>query len=90
MRTPRLALLFSLAPEGQSYERHSVPGSGDIDRDGANRTGIQAAIASAEGQPDREQAIRERAYTIWEEGGPEGKHLHHWLRAEAEINSAND
>ncbi|MFL5267214.1 MAG: DUF2934 domain-containing protein [Stellaceae bacterium] len=59
--------------------------------DGANRTGVQAAIVSAKGQPDREQAIRERAYKIWEEDGrPEGKHLHHWLRAEAEINSATD
>jgi hypothetical protein len=36
--------------------------------------GVQAAIVSAEGQPDREQAIRERAYAIWEqEGRPEGK-----------------
>jgi hypothetical protein len=51
---------------------------------------VQAAIVSAEGQSDKEQAIRERAYTIWEEDGrPEGQHLHHWLRAEAEINSTN-
>lgn len=34
----------------------------------------------------REQAIRERAYAIWEqEGHPDGKELDHWLRAEAEI-----
>ena len=53
--------------------------------------GVEAAISSGEGQPDREQAIRERAYTIWEEEGrPEGQHLHHWLRAEAEINSATE
>jgi hypothetical protein len=52
---------------------------------------VQAAIVSAEGQPDREQAIRERAYATWEEEGrPEGQHLHHWLRAEAEINSATE
>ena len=50
---------------------------------------VEAAISSGEGQPDREQAIRERAYAIWEEEGrPEGSHLHHWLRAEAEIDAA--
>lgn len=33
-----------------------------------------------------ERAIHERAYSIWEqEGRPNGKHLDHWLRAEAEI-----
>lgn len=33
-----------------------------------------------------EQAIRERAYAIWEEQGrPHGNDLDHWLRAEAEI-----
>ncbi len=38
----------------------------------------------------KEQAIRERAYAIWEEEGrPDGKDLEHWLRAEAEINSAD-
>jgi hypothetical protein len=37
----------------------------------------------------KEQAIRERAYAIWEEEGrPDGKHLEHWRRAEDEINSA--
>jgi Protein of unknown function (DUF2934) len=47
---------------------------------------VEAAISSAEGQLDREQAIRERAYSIWEkEGRPEGQHESHWLRAEAEI-----
>jgi hypothetical protein len=50
--------------------------------------GVQAAIVSAEGQPDRDQGIRERAYAIWEEEGrPEGKHLQHWLRAEAETDA---
>jgi hypothetical protein len=33
----------------------------------------------------RKQAIRERAYAIWEqEGRPDGKDLDHWLGAEAE------
>ena len=51
--------------------------------------GVQAAIVSAEGQPDLEAAIRERAYAIWEEEGrPEGQHLQHWLCAESEIVSA--
>ncbi len=37
-------------------------------------------------QGEREQAIRERAYSRWEEEGrPDGKHLEHWLRAEMEI-----
>jgi hypothetical protein len=39
----------------------------------------------------REQAIRERAYAIWEqEGRPDGKDLDHWLRAEAEIIAATE
>ena len=34
----------------------------------------------------REQAIRERAYALWEQDGrPEGRSLAHWSRAEAEI-----
>ncbi len=34
---------------------------------------------------EREEAIRERAYAIWEqEGRPDGKSLAHWLQAEAE------
>lgn len=34
---------------------------------------------------DREQQQRERAYKIWEdEGRPEGAHVEHWKRAEAE------
>jgi hypothetical protein len=50
---------------------------------------VEAAISSGEGQLDREQAIRERAYSIWEEEGrPQGQQLLHWFRAEAEINSA--
>jgi hypothetical protein len=39
----------------------------------------------------REQAIRERAYAIWEqEGRPNGKDLDHWLHAEAEIGSCRE
>jgi Protein of unknown function (DUF2934) len=35
---------------------------------------------------EREQTIRERAYTIWEQDGrPEGRSLAHWSQAEAEI-----
>jgi hypothetical protein len=34
----------------------------------------------------REQAIRERAYVLWEQDGrPEGQSLAHWSQAEAEI-----
>jgi hypothetical protein len=48
---------------------------------------VVAAIASGDGQIANERAVRERAYAIWEEEGrPEGRHLDHWLRAEAEIN----
>jgi len=37
-------------------------------------------------RPDNEARIRERAYAVWEqEGRPDGKHLEHWLQAEAEI-----
>ena len=47
---------------------------------------VVAGISSGEGQSMREQAVRERAYAIWEqEGRPDGKDLDHWLRAEAEI-----
>ena len=38
---------------------------------------------------ERERAIRERAFAIWEqEGRPEGKSLAHWLQAEAEIETS--
>jgi hypothetical protein len=48
---------------------------------------VVAAISSADRQVAREQAIRKRAYAIWEEEGrPEGRHLDHWLCVEAEIN----
>ena len=51
---------------------------------------VVAAISSGDGQIAKEQAIRERAYAIWEEEGrPEGRHLDHWLRAEAEIKLAS-
>ena len=36
----------------------------------------------------REQAIRERAYALWEQDGrPEGRSVAHWSQAEAEIGS---
>ena len=37
-------------------------------------------------QLDHEEAIRGRAYALWQQDGrPEGKDLDHWLRAEAEV-----
>ena len=39
---------------------------------------------------DREQAIRERAYELWQDGRPDGKAFEYWLRAEAEISAAAD
>ena len=39
---------------------------------------------------EREQAVRERAYAIWEEEGrPEGRRLAHWWQAQVEIGSAS-
>jgi len=50
---------------------------------------VVAAISSAD-PAAREQAIRERAYAIWEEEGrPEGRDLEHWLQAETEIDSGD-
>lgn len=50
---------------------------------------VVAAIASGEGHLAGEEAIRERAYAIWEaEGRPHGKDLDHWHRAAAEVNAA--
>ncbi len=50
---------------------------------------VVAAVSSGEGHATREQAIRERAYAMWEdEGRPDGRELDHWHRAEAEIDSA--
>lgn len=47
-----------------------------------------ATDESDQQQPTREQAIRERAYAIWEEEGrPDGRDLDHWRRAEQEISS---
>jgi Protein of unknown function (DUF2934) len=35
---------------------------------------------------EREQEIRAKAYSIWEqEGRPEGQSLAHWLRAQSEL-----
>jgi hypothetical protein len=40
---------------------------------------------------EREVAIRVRAYAIWEqEGRPDSGSLAHWLKAEAEIESAKE
>jgi Protein of unknown function (DUF2934) len=51
---------------------------------------VVATISSGGGQP-REQAIRERAYQIWEaEGRPDDKELDHWLRAESEVIAIGD
>jgi hypothetical protein len=56
-----------------------------------NEPTLVAAIAPGEGQSLREQAIRERAYAMWEEEGrPYGKDLDHWYRAEAEIDSSGE
>jgi hypothetical protein len=42
-------------------------------------------------RPRREQAIRERAYAMWEdEGRPDGKDLDHWYRDDAEIDSSGE
>ena len=39
---------------------------------------------------DHDQAIRERAYGIWErESRPQNRNLFHWLQAEAEIGTRN-
>jgi hypothetical protein len=52
---------------------------------------VVAAICSGEERSEREQAIRERAYAIWEEEGrPDGRDLDHWLRAEAKISSSGE
>jgi len=38
----------------------------------------------------REQAMRERAYEIWEnEGRPHGRDLEHWLSAEQQVSGKN-
>jgi Protein of unknown function (DUF2934) len=37
-------------------------------------------------EDDREELIRQRAYTIWEEQGkPEGEDMRHWLQAWQEL-----
>ena len=38
---------------------------------------------------EREEAIRRRAYAIWNESGrPVGQHLRHWRQAEQEVYKA--
>jgi len=45
--------------------------------------------AKNETEPNREQEIRRRAYTLYEERGHEDGHdVDDWLRAEADINAA--
>jgi Protein of unknown function (DUF2934) len=42
-------------------------------------------------QPDTYEAIRRRAYEIWERNGrPEGRDDEHWREAEAELAAAGD
>lgn len=37
------------------------------------------------------EAIRERAYVIWErEGRPQGRELDHWLQAESELTNLQE
>lgn len=37
---------------------------------------------------ERQRYIQNRAYALWErEGRPEGRHLHHWVIAEQQINA---
>jgi hypothetical protein len=49
-------------------------------------TDFTAPTMESKMQGERENAIRERAYLLWEnEGRPDGKHLEHWLRAEGEV-----
>jgi hypothetical protein len=51
-------------------------------------SGSRSRAEGHHGEPT-EQAIRERAYAIWEqEGRPDGKDLDHWLGAEAETATA--
>jgi hypothetical protein len=72
------------------YERRTGPKSGDTTAaTQQTEPEVVAAIAPGDGHAISEQAIRERAYAIWqEEGRPEACHLNHWPRAEAEINRA--
>ena len=40
-------------------------------------------------EDNREEQIRQRAYSIWEEQGkPEGEDMHHWLQAWQELADA--
>jgi Protein of unknown function (DUF2934) len=61
----------------------------DIDGDAAEITEAAVLADISSDEPTiREQAIRERAYAIWEEEGrPEGRGLDHWLRAQGEVHT---
>jgi hypothetical protein len=42
-------------------------------------------------EDDREELIRQRAYSIWEEQGrPQGEDMRHWLQAWQELSDAGD
>jgi len=43
-------------------------------------------MGNSENKDDIEQAIRNRAYAIWEDKGrPDGEHLDHWRQAIKEV-----
>ena len=45
-------------------------------------------MVSARGKSISENEIRKRSYHIWErEGRPDGRHLDHWLMAQAELDA---
>ena len=45
-------------------------------------------MVSARGKGISESEIRKRSYHIWErEGRPDGRHLDHWLMAQAELDA---
>lgn len=45
-------------------------------------------MVSARGKGISETEIRKRSYYIWErEGRPDGRHLDHWLMAQAELDA---
>ncbi|MFZ3034325.1 MAG: DUF2934 domain-containing protein [Parvibaculum sp.] len=45
-------------------------------------------MVSARGKSVSESEIRKRSYHIWErEGRPDGRHLDHWLMAQAELDA---
>jgi hypothetical protein len=48
-------------------------------------------MGNSENKGDIEQAIRNRAYAIWEDKGrPDGEHLDHWRQAIKEVERAKE